>query len=126
MALDRRRFLQLTAAGAVVGLTGSGCARENVEDTSGMSQPSLLGMLGPERVRAIGAAYRAAVPRENTAAALRDAISASQRGRFPWTSRRAIAEQIQDDFDAGRTVVAGGWVLSETEARQAALYSLSA
>jgi hypothetical protein len=126
MSLDRRRFLQLTAAGVVAGLTDSGCAGEKVEDTSGMSQPALLGMLGPQRVREIGAAYRAAVPKENSAAALRDAISASQRGRFPWTSRRSIAEQIQDDFAAGRTVIAGGWLLSETEARQAALYSLSA
>jgi hypothetical protein len=31
---------------------------------------------------------------------------------------------IRDDFAAGRTVLVDGWVLSVTEARQAALYSL--
>ena len=30
------------------------------------------------------------------------------------------------DFEAGRTVLVSGWVLSQTEARQCALYSLSA
>jgi hypothetical protein len=65
------------------------------------------------------------VPRENTADALRDAISSSQHRQFPWIRRRSIEEQVRDDFAAGRTVVVSGWVLSETEARQCALFSLS-
>jgi hypothetical protein len=81
-------------------------------------------MLGPERAREIGTRYRATVPRENTAT-LREAISSSQHRQFPWIRSRSIEEQIRDDFAAGRTVVVNGWVLSETEARQCALYSLS-
>ena len=71
-------------------------------------------MLGPDRVREIGTRYRAATPRENTADALRTALSNSSR------------EKIRDDFEAGRTIVVDGWVLSITEARQAALFSLGA
>jgi hypothetical protein len=82
-------------------------------------------MLGPERAREIGTQYRATVPSENTAAALRDAISSSQHRQFPWIERQSIEEQIRDDFAAGRSIVVTGWVLSETEARQCALYSLS-
>jgi hypothetical protein len=37
----------------------------------------------------------------------------------------SIDDQIRDDFTAGRTVVVDGWVLSVTEARQAALFSLA-
>ena len=125
MTLDRRRFLQLTAAGMVASFTNSACAPDNGEDAQALAQPALLEMLGPERAREIGTQYRAAVPKENTAAALRAAISSSQRQRFPWISRRSIEEQIREDFAAGRTVVVSGWVLSETEARQCALYSLS-
>jgi hypothetical protein len=125
MTLDRRRFLQLAATGMVVGLTTSACARDTTEDARGLGKPALLEMLGPERAREIGTQYRAAVPSENTAATLRDAISSSQHRHFPWIERQSIEEQIHDDFAAGRTVVVSGWVLSETEARQCALYSVS-
>jgi hypothetical protein len=125
MTLDRRRFLQVAAVGAVASLAGSACALDTGEDAQALTKPALLGMLGPERAREIGTQYRAAVPNENTAAALRGAISSSQRRKFPWTSRQSIEEQIRDDFAAGRTIVISGWVLSRTEARQCALYSLS-
>lgn len=125
MTLDRRRFLQLAATGMVAGLTTSACARDASEDAGALGKPALVEMLGPERVREIGTQYRAAVPNENTEATLRDAISNSQHRHFPWIGRKSIEEQIRDDFAAGRTVVVNGWVLSETEARQCALYSLS-
>jgi hypothetical protein len=125
MTLDRRRFLQLTAAGLAATLVDSACARDTDEDAQALARPSLLEMLGPERAREIGTKYRATAPAENTADALRAAISRPQR-RFPWIGRRLIDDQIRDDFADGRIVVINGWVLSETEARMCALYSLSA
>lgn len=124
MTLDRRRFLKITAAGMVVSLSSEACARDSPEHTRELAQPALLEMLGPERVREIGAKYRAAFPNENTSAALRAAISDS-RYEFAWLWRQSVERQIRDDFAAGRTVLVNGWVLSETEARQCALYSLS-
>jgi hypothetical protein len=109
----------------VASLTNSACARDNGEDAHTLAQPALLEMLGPERTREIGTRYRAVAPNENTAAALRAAISSSQRQQFPWIGRKSIEEQVRDDFAAGRTVVVSGWILAETEARQCALYSLS-
>jgi len=35
-----------------------------------------------------------------------------------------LEEKIKKDFDEGKTVMVNGWVLSVTEARQCALYSL--
>jgi len=125
MTLDRRRFLQVAATGMVAGLATSACTRDTGEDARALGKPALLEMLGPDQTWQIGTQYRAAVPGENTAAALRDAISSSQHRRFPWILHKSIEEQIRDDFAAGRTVVVSGWVLSETEARQSALYSLS-
>lgn len=125
MTLDRRRFLQLVATGMVAGLTTSACTRDAGEDAAALAKPALLDMLGAERTREIGMKYRAAMPMENTANTLRDAISSSQHRQFPWIRNRSIEEQVRDDFAAGRTVVVGGWVLSQTEARQCALYSLT-
>jgi hypothetical protein len=124
MTLDRRRFLQLAATGMVAGITTSACARDT-DDAGALGKPALLEMLGPERTREIGTQYRAAMPSEKTDAALRDAISSAQHRQFPWIRSRSIDEQVRDDFAAGRIVVVSGWVLSETEARQSALYSLS-
>jgi hypothetical protein len=124
MTLDRRRFLQLTAAGVVASLTDTAC-RGTGEDSGTLTQPALIEMLGSARVREIGTQYRAAFPKENTAAALRDAISRSQHPNFPLIWRRSVEDQVRDDFAAGRTLLVSGWVLSETEARQCALYSLS-
>ena len=124
MALNRRRFLQLTTAGVLASLTETACARD--DDSNAPTEPALVEMLGAERVRQIGAQYRADVSQESTAAALREAISSSRRRGFARTYLRSIEDQIRRDFSGGRVVVVGGWVLALTEARQCALYSLSA
>jgi hypothetical protein len=83
-------------------------------------------MLGAERVWQIGSRYRQTVPNENSEAALRAAISGSRRNTRSLSSLWSdpIERQVHDDFAAGRTVIVDGWVLSATEARQAALFSL--
>ena len=58
------------------------------------------------------------------------ALRAALRGRHPLFARLlgpphvTPAEQVRRDFAEGRTVEVQGWVLSVTEARQCALYSL--
>jgi hypothetical protein len=127
MTIDRRQFLQLTAAGALAGLASGACANDEAGDTRAVAQPALLGMLGADRVRELGVRYRQMVPEENREAALRGAITdGGRRGlRFPWTSGPSLARQVRDDFAEGRTVLVNGWVLSATEARQCALFSLT-
>ncbi len=121
MMMDRRRFIEVTAVGMVAGVTGLACA-ETAEDVRALARPDVLEMLGAERTREIGARYRATVPAEQTVGDLHAAIMGSQR-RWHWG--RSIRSLVHDDFEAGRTVLVGGWVLSQTEARQCALYSLS-
>ncbi|HKE89956.1 MAG TPA: twin-arginine translocation signal domain-containing protein [Gemmatimonadales bacterium] len=102
--MNRRRFLQLSAFGVTAGAVslGSGPAQVTPQE--------LLDLLGPETVRGLGRRYREMVPAA-------DLLSAT-------TSRGSISRRIRDDFARGRTVVVGGWVLSLTEARQCALFSL--
>ena len=119
MALDRRRFLQLSALGVAASLTDAACSAKNDRP---LDQPALIAVLGPERVRALGARYRVQTPGENTADALRAKLSdASRSGLF----HKSVDDAIADDFENNRTVLVDGWVLAVTEARQAALFSLS-
>ena len=126
MAVDRRTFLRLTTAGVMASLASSACVSDEVADPREVAQPGLLGMLGADRVRALGVRYRQMVPKENEEAVLRAAITDGRRRglRLPWTARPSVAEQVRDDFAEGQTILVNGWVLSATEARQCALFSL--
>jgi len=125
MPLDRRRFLQLSALGVVSSFADLACDRDQRSVTSAADQPQLLSFLGPDRVREIGSHYRAATPSENTADKLRAAISKNRGFHIPLLGNESLDDRSQDDFEKGRTVVVDGWVLSVTEARQAALFSLT-
>jgi hypothetical protein len=128
--MHRRLFLRVAALGAA-SLTSAACAAgTDADDASGLralARPDLLDVLGAEQVRAIGTRYRETVPSERDAAALGAAI----HGRHPLlvrllgAPRVAPAELVRRDFAEGRTVAVEGWVLSVTEARQCALYSLA-
>ena len=124
--MDRRKFLHVAAGGAAVMLTTTACAGDRGFELAALSQPALLPAFGGDEVRAVGRRYREMVPAESSVKALRAAIldtrpSALQRalGR-----EAAVAALVDGDFAAARVVVVNGWVLSVTEARQCALYSL--
>ncbi len=118
MELNRRRFLQVGALGVAAAIVQT--CREKRDGP--LDQPSLIATLGAERVRELGARYRAQTPNENNAETLRTAIDNNRGSRL---LRRSIDDAVHDDFANGRTVLVDGWVLSITEARQAALFSLS-
>jgi hypothetical protein len=121
MSLDRRQFLKVSALGVVAAVADSGCARP---DSNQIQYPQLVTILGPERVRQLGARYRAMTPQESSEAALRAAIS-NGRGGIHLPFGNSLDDQVAQDFTNDRTVVVDGWVLSVTEARQAALFALT-
>jgi len=102
--MNRRDFLRVSALGAAV------LAVPTREDAAAAAHFDLLTVLGPERVRDIGVQYRRLVPEESD-----------------WMHRSGpIATMVRRDFETGRTVLVNGWVLSVTEARQCASFSLLA
>ncbi len=117
MKLDRRRFFQVSALGATAIVAA--CKDEH---ESSLDQPALIATLGPDRVLQLGAHYRAQTPAENNADALRSAIEKARGSRL---LSKSIDDTVRDDFANGRTVLVDGWVLSVTEARQAALLSFT-
>ena len=123
--LDRRRFLQLSVLGVIATVADSACTTSGERDDTAIEHPALLAILGPDRVRQLGVRYRAATPSENNDQALRAAIASGRGLRIPFTRSASIDDQIRDDFEKGRIAVVDGWLLSVTEARQAALFSLT-
>jgi hypothetical protein len=79
----------------------------------------------------IGKAYQQQAKNENDEPALIKLLSTNEQGKpinetMDSSSIAAILNQkIQQDFQQNRIVVANGWVLSVTEARQCALFSLT-
>lgn len=122
--MKRREFLGLAAAGAA-GLVLPATARTASSLPAPTANPHLLAFLHDEQtVSAIGRSYRELVPHEDDAQILADAILGAPGGMVPVALGTRLGAQVQDDFAGGRTVNVHGWILSVTEARQCALYSL--
>src|SRR6266576_1504460 len=109
MNLDRRRFLQVAAIGVVSAIVYPACERAKGSD-SFVVRPELLGMLGPERVRQLGARYRSMTPGENAADVLRAKV-AGKGARIPFIGHQSIDDRIRDDFAKVQTVLVDGWIL---------------
>jgi len=136
--LDRRQFLGAAAAGAALTIIGGGAAGSDALGAATFARPRLLDALGADTVREIGYAYRADVPAESTLesldAALRSLGMTIQSGHYGQGVRHlryltpasgmTSEECVRADFAAGRVVVVRGWILSVTEARECALFSL--
>ena len=123
--MKRRDFIGITAAG-VAGLAwpGTSGAADAVTRAT-LAHPHLLDVLRDERlVVDLGRRYRETVPAEDDPRALEAAILADAPAAPPASARTWLDDQVQRDFATGRTVTLNGWVLSLTEARQSALFSL--
>lgn len=132
--MKRRIFIRLAAATtASLYLPNLGCKSKQNALTDLLAQPSALQHIcDKEAIRAIGEAYQKLVPNENDrdtliklvlASSLPDrAINQSADSTFV---RSVLDQRVTQDFQENKTMVVDGWVLSVTEARQCALFSLT-
>lgn len=114
--MKRRDFILVTISASLA--FNQGCLRRNRSDgqVAGVSPPMFLTIICDDKeLLAIGEAYLNQHPEE----ASKDNLASL----LPTAS--LLSTRIQTDFQTGNTVVVKGWVLSLTEARQCALYSLS-
>ena len=119
--IDRRQFLSVAAAGAALALGGRAGLDDDSDphDPRELAHPELLIALGPDPVREIGREYRALVPAESDRTALETALRAELGA-----ARSSNRDAVRADFAAGRVIVVRNWMLSVTEARQCALFSV--
>jgi hypothetical protein len=133
--LKRRTFVYLAVASAAAFITPFTACRQDPESlTKTLGTPDLLAsLLDDKTVREIGSAYRLRVSDEaaqdKLVAALLASVGGNQNQSNSEADRARLAQQlnkvVRDDFANGQIITIKGWVLSQTEARQCALYSLS-
>jgi hypothetical protein len=84
-----------------------------------------------DAIRDIGNAYRFKNTFESDVNKLKQLLLTDTSGKLynedeKFAVREMLNKETKTDFETGRTVLVNGWILSLTEVRQCALYSLTA
>jgi hypothetical protein len=128
--MKRRTFIATTSI-AAVGLPVAYYIKKRISKGNPLTTTELLSHFCDEReLREIGAAYRSLVPAENEKQKLADLILTDEGGKKLSTSdwsdiEDLVTKKVHEDFVSSRIIIVKGWVISTTEARQCALYSLT-
>jgi hypothetical protein len=131
--MKRRRFILIAtaaAAGFVLPVINYRC-RNSISSNPLLRPGTLACFCDEETIREIGKDYISlAQYGQNAKKSLGDRIMKGYSGQFSSKSGSAelstwIANKVQEDFINQRIVAVNGWILSETEACQCALLSLS-
>jgi hypothetical protein len=120
--VKRRKFLFLTTAGAIVTMTPF-CRIRHAGPPTPLNTPDLLGAIcDSQTIRKIGTEYRTTATNESREDQLTNLLIAGLDQTKDQTQQ--LNSKIKSDFTAGRAVTLEGYVISVTEARQCALYSI--
>jgi len=130
--MKRRNFLITTTAALAVAAVPTVWYLNNRKKVyHPLVMPEELGNFCEEKViREIGEQYRKETPAETNKARLEQLLLTDASGKqIASSDKEAVARLIEkktlDDFNASRILILKGWVISVTEARQCALFSLT-
>lgn len=122
--MQRRTFIHLSAYTAIA-LTMpllDGCNKGSTDKV--LQQPLFFSHLADVKtIKEAGRDYRKLFPAEDDQATLTRLLS----GNNPKDKKliqKLLDNSVTHDFETGKIITASGWVLSVTEARQCALYSI--
>ena len=123
--MERRTFIQLSAYTALA-LTlpfADGC-KSNPGDAP-WSQPLLFShIVDIKSINEAGKAYRKMVSEEDDKSKLTMLLTAQNTITSKDAIQASLDHRVKQDFKSGKIVTVSGWVLSVTEARQCALFSI--
>ncbi len=128
--MKRRAFI-VTASIVAAGLPLAYYISKKTGQVNPLTKPDLLSAFCEEvTLKEIGVNYRNLVPQENEKQKLIDLILEDGDGNkinpSNWKKIEGfLVKKIHEDFLANKVVDIKGWVLSITEARQCALFSLT-
>jgi len=125
--MQRRDFIYVSAytAAALALPVISGCADQQI---NAEAQPYFFSHIADVKtIASIGLAYRKTHSAEDDKDKLTELLLANSN--LPKSSkddqiRSMLMNKVENDFKTGKMAVVNGWVLSVTEARQCALFSL--
>tara|TARA_R110000868_G_scaffold81472_2_gene230612 strand:- start:743 stop:1126 length:384 start_codon:yes stop_codon:yes gene_type:complete len=123
--MERRKFIFVAASGVttmIIPLGFYSCS--NPKYDSAFAKPILLSNIWDTQIIAeIGELYQKQYLQENTEQELVEILSEGISMEKNDISE-SITSRIEEDFKTGKIVILDGWILSETEGRQCALFSL--
>ena len=124
--MNRRNFVLLGASGIAAISIPTACTYfGDVEYDPLLAHPQALSLIWDnELIKTIGNKYRSQVPDEKNVRSLVNFLMEDISGNKPLHAE-PLEQKIKTDFKTGKTVLVNGWVLSVSEARQCALYSLT-
>ena len=131
--MKRKTFIRLaTTASVALYLPNIRCGPKSKPFTKILAHPEALQHLCDSKtIQEIGEAYQKQAEYENDETVLIKLLSTDKQGKpiIETTDNTFIAsilrQKIQQDFQQNKIVVVNGWVLSLTEARQCALFSIT-
>ncbi|MGY8913962.1 MAG: hypothetical protein ACKVJF_02615 [Flavobacteriales bacterium] len=124
--MKRRNFFLLSLAGLATVAVPSYCVWKNRSDKKNpLYEPRILTtILDPSDIVEIGRIYCEQFPENGLEIKLQDFLTDNVN-----TTNRdlmdILEQDVRKDYETGNTVILDGWILSETEAVQCALFSLS-
>lgn len=126
--MKRKDFVQLTAfTAAALSFPLLDSCKSPASDEAMAQLDFLSRLFDGQTIRKTGESYLQKTPAEKNRGKLvqlladNDPMADSPDER---AIQQYLREKIKRDFDEGKTVMVNGWVLSVTEARQCALFSL--
>lgn len=123
--MQRRTFIHLSAYTAIA-LTLpviDGCSANSTDKV--LSQPLFFShLVDTKTINEAGIAYRKLFPAEDSQTVLNKLLLGNSASSDKTIIQKQLDDQVKEDFKVGKTVTTRGWVLSITEARQCALYSI--
>lgn len=123
--MKRRTFVIYTGVGVAAISLPIGCYQFQVPPYDPLiSEPELLSYIwDAEAIEKAGALYREQFSEEDSEGQLVLKLLENLDGKSPEGS--VLQQKIVQDFEKGDIVMVDGWILSRTEARQCALFSLT-
>lgn len=123
--MDRKKFILLTGLGvSAVAIPTWYFSSRYFEYDKSISEPVFLSHIWDNStINEIGKEYRNQFSQEKYERDLVDILSNNMEVNSV-TTPIMLQEQITEDYQKGNTVMIDGWILSKTEARQCALFSL--
>ena len=129
--MKRRNFI-ITASTAAIGIPAAYYIKKHYwKSSEAIFIPAVLSSFCDGRTLVeIGIEYRKRVAAENDKQKLKELILTDNTGKKLATSDRSdieafINKKNQEEFSSYNTLIIKGWIISVTEARQCALFSLT-
>jgi hypothetical protein len=127
----KRKVFIATAATVALAIPTAYYFYSKKKPKGSLIMPEMLGQFCSEaELKKIGTSYNQQVPKEASKDALTSLLLIDENGKKISNNNSdavatALNKNIQQDFISNRTLVINGWVISQTEARQCALFSLT-